>query len=162
MSLGNWGGSEGGGPRVPGGTGSDVFKSLMSGRDELSEGPEGNYVVRRVKVGAFQRDTSVASGNQSITGVGFKPYAIVAFSEEEGGTAASWGMDDGTTAQCIQTSTLVAWTQTDFLIANNDGAGATYNGKVGSFDLDGFTIAWTKGGSPTGTIDIKYIAFGRG
>ena len=163
MSLGHWGGSEGRGPRVSAQTGSEPSNALRSSVEELLEGPEGSYTVRRVKVGAFTRDVSL-SGTQAITAVGFKPYAVFIFMCGDGADNASFGMDDGTTAQCILIGHGLAgiWTQTDSLIAWNEGASTSNLSKISTLDLDGFTLTWTKTGSPTGTADCKYMALGRG
>ena len=41
-----------------------------------------------------------------------------------------------------------------YLAANN------INAVINSYDSDGFTLLWTKNGSPTGTADILYLALG--
>ena len=37
--------------------------------------------------------------------------------------------------------------------------GDFYNGNISSFDSDGFTFSWVRGSTPTGTIQIRYMAF---
>ena len=115
------------------------------------------------KSGSFTRDVSTASGTQAVTGVGFKPKAVIfiaGFTTPSGQT--SIGFSDGTnhfdaydnfgvladtwgviTSQCIS---LV------FTGVNS------YTGVVSALGSDGFTITWTKGGTPTGTATIGYLA----
>lgn len=120
--------------------------------------------VSRVKVVSFQRDVSTASGNQSVTGVGFQPKGAIFVMGISGNAArASIGVDDGTTAGSIYGN--AGGTVGQFNVVNEsiyanttDGATA-YQGHVTSWDSDGFTIAWTKTGSPTGTITIKALCF---
>ena len=80
----------------------------------------------------------------------------------------SWGADDGTKGVCIfDNNYAVAGTY------SNGGASSTsvsifprqdgsnwQGGYVTSWGADGFTIQWTKTGSPTGTITVQYIAIG--
>jgi hypothetical protein len=41
----------------------------------------------------------------------------------------------------------------------NTGTGNDQTATLSAFDADGFTLAWTKNVSPTGTANIYYIAF---
>jgi hypothetical protein len=36
-------------------------------------------------------------------------------------------------------------------------AAGSHAGKIKTFDTDGFTITWTKGGSPTGAASVFYL-----
>jgi hypothetical protein len=119
----------------------------------------------QAKVGSFSRDLTLASGTQAITGVGFRPKCVVFFGAVDQGNRTSWGIDDGTNA---------------FVVSNNSGASAGtfrestagsqwYNvdsanyqvGVIQSMDADGFTLNWTKTGSPAaGTATIGFLALG--
>ena len=116
-----------------------------------------------VYVGSVPRSVTSASSNQSVTGLGFQPTGIAAFTSIGGTDAASWGIDDGTTAKCIyqnnagtdlisNQSTLVR------MVTGTDGS-TMLTGLIDSFDTDGFTIAGTKTGSPTGDLYMNYIAW---
>ena len=117
----------------------------------------------KAKWGQFGRDTTLASGNQAVTGVGFKPVAIYVQSQQSATTfEQSWGIDtgvarsvmflrDGLTYQASQASSIF-----DAQAFTNH----EYKGKVQSMDTDGFTIVWTKLGSPTGTLENQYLAIG--
>ena len=118
-----------------------------------------------VKVGSFTRDISLATGNQSITGVGFKPRAVVLLLGGSGGTSTlSAGFSDAAGAGCFANNyggtggTFATLPNAAFAIAAG-GAGANYaSAGVLTMDSDGFTIPWTKAGSPTGTVTVYYLA----
>lgn len=117
------------------------------------------------KAVTFTRDTATATGTQAVTGVGFKPRAVlilygvsttarvgVAFATAAAGyglynnhnsAADTWGLLTGGT-NCIYAES---------------GGGANYTGAVQSFDADGLTMSWTKAGSPTGTLSVTCLAF---
>ena len=115
------------------------------------------------KVGTFTRDISLASGNVSYTGIGFKPSKIFFTGAVHATRIASLiGLDDGATRLCMFDRSDVAGTyaiDTAYSIWLSYGAGTDQYGYVYSFDADGFTIAWTKTGSPTGTATVYYMAF---
>lgn len=115
------------------------------------------------KAGSFTRDTTTASGNQSVTGVGFKPKVVAFVMARDNSFAFSVGIDDGTTSICATSNSSV--TAGAFLIDTNDaissivnGGADVYQGNITSLDSDGFTIAWVKTGTPTATITIGYLA----
>ena len=116
-----------------------------------------------VKVGVFTINTTTASGTQAVTGLGFTPKSLDFIAAIDGGTWMSHGIDDGTTHLChsyiVSASSNTANYWSTYSIVMYDGAGTTmYQGIVSSLDVDGFTITWTKTGSPTGTITIIYKA----
>lgn len=109
---------------------------------------------------SFTYNLATASGTQVITGVGFTPKLINFFSSAT--PAASWGVDDGITPRVM-------------LVNDNGSAGAYASsasasialfassgnfviGRVTAFGTNGFTITFTKTGSPTGTATINYSA----
>jgi len=114
------------------------------------------------KVGTFTRDISLPSGNQSITGLGFRPKEITFFAADASAAhKMSIGVSDGTnsvgmtdyngiTAGVFRVmASRPIWIVVDSV--------TQYIGNV-TMDADGFTVAWTKAGSPTGTITIGYSA----
>jgi hypothetical protein len=114
--------------------------------------------AKGLKVNSITRDVSLASGNVSYTGVGFKPSAIILFHAGTGLTDGSWGFSDGTNDFCIfQPGSAAMGADTKVVYAYQTAGNRTY-GTIFSFDADGFTIAWTKIGSPTGSISIGYLA----
>ena len=114
--------------------------------------------------GSFTRDMSTASGTQAITGVGFKPKAVIQINVGTTGgndQASTGGTMDGTNNGCIELGVVSNhFPQTTFAgIWRVDEAGGNYQTFVlSSFDSDGFTITWTKTGTPTGTATVTYLA----
>ena len=116
------------------------------------------YADTRFKVGSFTRDTTLSTGTQSITGVGFQPKAAIFFSRQTA-TEVSWGFDDATTAiSILATTTAGNYSESGASSIYDLEASADYVGKVNSFDADGFTVGWTKTSSPTGTLTVYYLA----
>jgi len=129
-----------------------------------SSGPPTPQFVNRFALGSFTRDTSTATGTQAVTGVGFKPKAAVFLAAQGGSDEASWGVDIGTargsifTDDAIAADTIQQGTNssiTDRELGNTD----LYAGTVSTFDVDGFTISWTKTGTPTGTLTVIYMVW---
>lgn len=117
----------------------------------------------RFKVGSFTRDVSIVSGTQAVIGVGFKP-SLVMFSmvEDNAAKGSFFGSDDATVHKCTfkYTDSANFALHDSYSIVYTDTGGANYYiGAIQSMDSDGFTINWTKNGSPTGTISILYTAF---
>lgn len=118
----------------------------------------------QAKTGNFTRDTSTATGTQAVTGVGFKPIAAVFFATQDSTAGeASWGMDAGSGPNSIldnYSSTANSYANGSVSIYDQESTTTNnYQGTVSSFDNDGFTISWTKAGSPTGTLKISYIVW---
>jgi hypothetical protein len=136
----------------------DLYKIVFAIR-QLQEGRSNRPAC---KVGTLTRDMSLASGNQPVTGVGFKPAAVIFFAGVQAGTGDSKGIDDGTTSgYAADDYADVAGGQavgTGVSIVIVPAAGKAYSGKIASIDADGFTIAWTRTSTPTGTINVTYLA----
>lgn len=119
----------------------------------------GNDVQTQVKIITGTRDTAAASGSQSVTGAGFTPRFIMAFFGATAGANSArigFGLYDGTTqvnfAQAGGATSLWATDASVGAIRVTDATGSTEYRGVLSFTSDGADIAWTKVGSPTGTI----------
>ena len=116
-----------------------------------------------VDTGTFSRDLSLATGNIGYTGVGFQPIGLIFMYAKSGANFESGvGFSDGTNDYSTMyyggsgaiNANAIYWNDTF-------GGLLVYTGDVNSLDSDGFTIAWTKlTGSPTGTLDCRYIAIG--
>lgn len=109
------------------------------------------------KVGSFTRDLSIATGNQSVIGVGFKPRSVIFLSLVNGTTQMSLGLDDDATSLCIFNDS-ANWVNAAASVYIYTSAIAQYSGTILSFDNTGFTISWVKTGSPTGTVQVNYLA----
>ena len=112
------------------------------------------------KVIYFTRDMTAATGDVAYTGVGFTPKSIIFLGSINGtatggaiGLAGSGITQDGMTIVVNGALNFGAWANaTTACFSINNGAGGTdQTAKVKTFDADGFTITWTKNGSPTGT-----------
>lgn len=110
-------------------------------------------------IGSFTRDTATASGTQAVTGVGFKPTHVRFTMGEHGATTRSWGLDDATNFEVIafQADTSNMSISSTRSIYSIESGSVHYSGKITTLGSDGFTITWTKTGSPTGTITIDYF-----
>ena len=122
-----------------------------------------NSISADYKVDSFTRDVTTASGNQSITGLGFTPKAVIflsAIPNTKFMSVGCWGrlssgcfLDNGATTADTYTTNNGSFIFLRQSIVPDDAIGAP-----GTLDEDGFTIAWTKVGSPTGTAAITYLA----
>lgn len=153
---------------LPAVTGTAVVGSTSIGAQGtrlISDGTNAVWSGNLYSIVSFTRDMSTASGTQAVTGVGFKPKAANFNSAVNGSTTISYGFDDGTTAQhwisVIQGGLPTYYGEGGSSI-HYDATGAdtnAYRGKVSSWDSDGFTITWTKSGSPTGTIRVYALVY---
>lgn len=113
------------------------------------------------KVGSFTIDTTTASGTQAITGVGFTPRAGYFFACQDGAVGEmSLGISDANTHKSIgDDHNILADTYNSEVaaIADREAAGDLYKGQPSSWDSDGFTITWTKTGTPSGTLTVLYL-----
>lgn len=122
-----------------------------------------NLLTRpRTKVISFTRGLSSASGSVSYTGVGFRPRTIhflwgmnvidgwngLGFSDSyrSGGSMATNSANGGQTSNA-----------TPVMIGNVSASNAQ-TATVSSYDSDGFTLAWTKVGSPSSSNTMTVYA----
>ena len=100
----------------------------------------------------INRDLTAASEVISYTGVGFKPARIDASSVVTGTQSSSQGTtDNALNSYAIYTDYSGGSAQAaGDLVYLGSVAGTAY-GVVSSYDIDGFTITWTKYLSPVGT-----------
>lgn len=110
--------------------------------------------------GTFTRDLSLASGTQAVTGVGFTPQSARFIFAVNTDVRHGMGFSVGTAHRCITVTTgPVAGVTASNSIYVTDASGSNYVvGYVSSWDASGFTITWTKVGSPTGTLTIYFEA----
>lgn len=115
----------------------------------------------RFFVGTTTRSQGSATGTQAITGVGFKPRFIFATAHEAGTLEFSMGFSDGSTDVVTPYhASSDNWTTSSGFITIVQSGGNTYIGALDSFDDDGFTIGWTRTGTPSGTIILNYVCVG--
>lgn len=115
------------------------------------------------KIGSFTRDISIASGSQSVTGVGTKGGAAFFFAAINGTSAMSFGFDNVTAAFIVGDDNPggagTYFLKTTQSIGLKQAVGSLAEGRLTSFDTDGFTLSWNKVGTPTGTATIGYFVF---
>jgi hypothetical protein len=118
------------------------------------------------ETGLISKNVGDASGAiQSITGIGFKPHLVLLFGVINGQVSFSIGVRSasvGDRAFAQSPDPLGRGSN----VWNTTGSGSIFlaldgsnyiNGAVQSLDPDGFTLQWTKSGSPSGTAYIGYI-----
>jgi len=125
-----------------------------------------SYSNTRYKVGSFTKDISGITGaTQQITSIGFTPRLVLFFGAIDTTSSACWGFDsigtkgliyapDGTPTTGEYGASLVSASVTGFIDSSNE-----HYAYITAVDSDSFTLTWTKIGSPTGTLQVGYIAF---
>jgi hypothetical protein len=114
----------------------------------------------RAYAGSLTRDFALSSGNVAYTGVGFTPKAIIALTQ--GGTLnACWGLvgSAGGNGVGFEFQAGGALVDADFIYLQ-DGSSNGQSAVLASYDADGFTLTWTKFGSPTGSKKVCFLALG--
>lgn len=122
-------------------------------------------VAVNTKVVSFTRDLTTASGTAAVTGFGFSPKFLFIM----GGKTVSYTgalsigfCDENLTEECIR------WIHADDTPSIDPGAVCeSYNASghgqyanVQSLDSDGFTLNWTKQGTPTETATFYALGIG--
>jgi hypothetical protein len=118
--------------------------------------PKANLAAIAAYMLKTTRVLTEASGDVAYTGVGFTPSAIIFFVVIGGGSLGRWGLSDGVrhgAAYRVSGATTII-SDTDVAILCDLSGGNSQSAVVKSFDADGFTLTWTKTGSPTGTAII--------
>ena len=116
------------------------------------------------KAGYFSKNLNDATGTTAYTGVGFKPTCILLFAggSNPGAGYGSWGFVDSSLTDRslsdynnVSTGTYEAWGSSVWQGASHPNR---YKGNVTVFGDDGFSIAWTKDNTVSGTITVNYLA----
>jgi hypothetical protein len=146
--------------------GSTVTGTLGSG---VTGGTGLGFV--KVKMGNYQFDQGMASGTQTITGVGFQGNYIEGWVNYTGSTAVllqSYGyakqVGDTITQQCTQFQSDTSNSTLNNYIASTSytASGVDANMQkfaIASFDSDGFTITNVKSGTPATVHGFSYIIY---
>lgn len=112
------------------------------------------------KIISSTRDAGAASGDVSYTGVGFTPTSVRAILVVDNTTYNSDGSSDSSKASsCIYTSASnVFYANATSLVSYSNQSSWAQTAVVKSYDADGFTLTWTKVGTPTaGTIKLIFM-----
>lgn len=111
------------------------------------------------KIKLATRDMTAAGGDVSYTGIGFKPTAILAMGVINSTTVMSLGyIDSAGNDNGISILSNQYQNNSQFLLFYIDGSNYQF-AVVKSYDADGFTLTWTKAGSPTGTVNLIFLCF---
>jgi len=112
-----------------------------------------------IKVGTFTRDMATASGDVGYTGVGFKPGLVILIAAlNDVATLWSVGFSDGTTHGGMNQNYVPVMYIGTIPIYIRKASGDYQYAPTATMDADGFTLPWSKAGTPTGTIIVNYIA----
>lgn len=115
--------------------------------------------------GLFTKDLSSAVGTQAIVGVGFNPTWVSIWFQVPATPTAAWFMGCSSGA-----SDSIAIYDRNLQAANTysnstqitlyRGVSILYEGRMSSYDSDGFTWDWhSKTGAPTGTVNCRFLAY---
>lgn len=113
--------------------------------------------IKPFKVGNTTYDLATATGTQAITGVGFKPSAIIIFGALDDSDVMALGVYDGTAIYGLYHDYTVKYfvsPNLSFVVSSGNYQVAT----ISALGADGFTLSWTKTGTPTGALKIAYLA----
>lgn len=125
----------------------------------LSDPPLPTLTAFAPKIITATRVLSAANGNVSYTGVGFKPTVVEFIAGISGSTVGHrtpYGFDDGThhfsTTELLGATNSQTFQNIVSLLIGDDAAGGNFaSAAIASMDVDGFTLTWTKNGTPTAT-----------
>ena len=118
------------------------------------------------KYASFTRNMSSGAGTSAITGVGFQPTAVIFLAAVAGAGQASIGFQDSSmSGESLVDRQLMtaddwdtgAWNGRPINIVL--ASSVNYDGRITSYDSDGFTVTWSVRGSPTGTLKIRALCF---
>lgn len=113
-------------------------------------------------IGTFSRDNTLANGTQGVTGIGFRPSSVIFLAVIFSTGAVSIGFDNNGQHNVILNKHEEAadqWSaQGVFSISMFTGVAGANGADIVSMDVDGFTVTWSKTGSPTGTSSIFFMA----
>ena len=140
------------------GSGSASSTTYLKGNSTWATLPD---MPTMPKILSFTRDMTAASGNSTYTGFGFTPSSLLILAVSSSAGSGSVGSANANMAMTVNTnSTTASLNYTDkciylFYVSITDRQTAL----LASYNADGFTLTWTKVGSPTGTANFTVFAF---
>lgn len=140
--------------RLAAGTKGQLLKTNGAGADPSWASP--------IKILEGSRDLTAASGAVAYTGLGFQPTGIIVLAGINGAVHQSWGfansvITSGIVHMVYDTTLLSA--VANRLIHLQPSSGNNQIAVLTSYDADGFTLTWTKTGSPTGTGTLLFLCY---
>jgi flavin reductase (DIM6/NTAB) family NADH-FMN oxidoreductase RutF len=104
--------------------------------------------------------TDADAATSTVSSLSFQPRLVIFFASVSGTSAASWGADDGTTADCVnQLSTGNMSSNSSASIDLEPQAGEIQSASITSLSATGFTLTWSKTLTPTGNATIIALCF---
>ena len=111
------------------------------------------------KTATLARDLTLGSNSVAYTGIGFKPSAIIFLGSLPATKLNYTGFYDGTTNRGVATDGTTGNTGPENAALLLETSTGNYQlAVVASLDSDGFTLTWTKIGSPGGVAYFQYLA----
>jgi hypothetical protein len=142
-----------------GGSGAPI--DLTAAQAAAIVGSVGGALKSKTK--QITRDLTAITGTVAYTGVGFQPTACVGAGSTNASLAYTTflGLADSAGAGLAFAGTPTVNETTSHFLFFADVAVATNNqtADIASYDSDGFTLSWTKTGSPTGTATVQIMCF---
>ncbi len=120
--------------------------------------------ILQSKIITITRDLTVATGNVAYTGLGFVPTTCF----QSGGVAGSLtqyvsiiGFSDSarTVVSTNLSGSTISPAQAFFIVLFDTTSTNGQTAIINSYDADGFTLGWTKTGTPSGTATIKVLCY---
>lgn len=114
---------------------------------------------------SFTRVVSAGDGNVAYTGIGFRPKFVQFVYAMDNTISFGQGWIDGTNQSFRKNNR--AGVADDISISQGfaisittlDGGNTIQSASFVSFDSDGFTLDWAESGSPTGTLEVNFVAY---
>lgn len=103
------------------------------------------------------RSTEAAAGDVSYSGYGFQPNCLIIAASRYNCFASVGLADENLTECCIYQPAVDEWENASVLIFGGTAID-NQSAILKSLDADGFTLTWTKTGSPMGVIYFKVLA----
>ena len=119
------------------------------------------YADTRFYSGTITRDVSAANGDVATAGVGFTPKYVTFNAVKDASTEHSEGFYAASAQNCFSSYGANLTTNGGKCVAYFDKANTANFARaiLSATGADGFTLTWTKAGSPVGTFTIYYTAF---
>lgn len=113
---------------------------------------------------AYTRDLTVATGSVAYTGMGFQPTSCIGSGQVAGGGFTNYtslgSIADSSRSPSTTYYATTAKFSNSFFFAFADATETNYQlASIASYDADGFTLSWTKTGTPTGTASFTLTCF---
>ena len=110
------------------------------------------------KIIIFNRNASAAGADVAYTGVGFQPTSLSATMTISGSTIMSVvNVDSFGTSGGISCSANNVFRDSTDLITYSNAVDTAQKAVLKSYDADGFTLTWSRLGSPTGTMTCRVL-----